>query len=519
VVAIAGVLGALALLALVLLATGAGEGSKSYEVRAIFDDAANIISGEDVKIEGAKVGVVGNVTPTPEQTAAVVLHIENPGFQDFRADASCTIEPEALIGEKFVNCRPTQPRAVGTPLPPPLNKIPSGHEGEGQYLLPVQNTSSPVDTDLLNDINRLPVRERLTIIINEFGAGLAGRGSDLNAVIRRANPALRELNQVLGILAHQNKLLAKLALDSDVALQPLPRIKEHISNFIVSSDKVARASANQRGNIAKNFAKFPAFLEQLGRSMEANVPFAEETTRTFTALKPAAPGINKLFANLGPFSNSSTEFFESLGKTAKRAGPALVALDPLLAKAKKLGTAAKPFSSSLAELFTSLRDTGGLERIMDFIFLGTGTTNGYDALGHFLRAEGVANSCITFALEPKSGCGAKFFATTGAAEEGAEASRASASKANPSQTSLVMQRTLAVLKGETPTQALAQYPGSAAAPGGSPLASLSQGSTGAQPGSTGSQPVGGSSAGTTYYTPSKESNEANGMLLNYLLGN
>ena len=320
-VAIAGVLGALALLALVLLATGAGEGGKSYEVRAIFDDAANIISGEDVKIEGAKVGVVGNVTPTPEQTAAVVLHIENPGFQDFRADASCTIEPEALIGEKFVNCRPTQPRAVGTPLPPPLKVVPNGVEGEGQHLLPVQNTSSPVDTDLLNDINRLPVRERLTIIINEFGAGLAGRGSDLNTVIRRANPALRELNQVLGILAHQNKLLAKLARDSDVALQPLPRIKEHISNFIVSSDKVARASANQRGNIAKNFAKFPAFLEQLGRSMEHNVPFAEETTRTFTALKPAAPGINKLFANLGPFSNSSTEFFESLGKTAKRAGP------------------------------------------------------------------------------------------------------------------------------------------------------------------------------------------------------
>ena len=76
-----------------------------------------------------------------------------------------------------------------------------------------------------------------------------------------------------------------------------------------------------------------------------------------------------------------------------------------------------------------------------------------------------------------------------------------------------------MLKGETPAQALAQYPGSTSAPGGSPVAPLGQGSTGSQPGSTSSQPVGGSSAGTTYYTPSKESNEANGMLLNYLLGN
>ena len=33
------------------------------------------------------------------------------------------------------------------------------------------------------------------------------------------------------------------------------------------------------------------------------------------------------------------------------------------------------------------------------------------------------------------------------------------------------------------------------------------------------QPVGGASAGTTYYTPSAESSGASGMLLNYLLGN
>ena len=113
-----------ALVAVVLLATSAGGSSGTYTIRAIFDDAGNMIPGENVKIDGVKVGTVGSVTPTPRAQAAVVLKIDNPGFQDFRADASCTIEPEALIGEKFVNCLPTQPRAEGTPLPPPLRKIP-----------------------------------------------------------------------------------------------------------------------------------------------------------------------------------------------------------------------------------------------------------------------------------------------------------------------------------------------------------------------------------------------------------
>jgi phospholipid/cholesterol/gamma-HCH transport system substrate-binding protein len=518
-VAIIGTLCAVALVAVVLLATSAGGGSGGYSVRAIFDDAANIIPGEDVKIDGVKVGVVGPVTPTPQQKAAVVLKIENPGFQNFRSDASCTIEPEALIGEKFVNCLPTQPRPEGTPLPPPLKAIPSGHEGEGEYLLPVTNTSSPVDTDLLNDINRLPVRQRFTIIINELGAGLAGRGSDLNVVIRRANPALRELDKVLGILAGQNKLLAKLAVDSDIALQPVAKVKEQISNFIVQSDTVARATANHRGALARNLAAFPPFLEQLGPAMERYGRLAEQTTPTFTALKAAAPGINQTFTNLAPFSNSSSAFFQSLGKSTKISGPALVAIQPLLAHAKTLGSAAKPFSSSLSELFTSLRDTGGLERIMDFIFLGTGTTNGYDSLGHFLRAEGSANLCLTYAIEPKSGCSAKLFATNGASspESGASASTASgsapgtASAAKATGTSVVMARTLAVLKGATPAQAIAKYPGSTSAVA-FPGAASGEGAASAQP-------VGGSSAGTTFYSPSAEAGEPGGMLLNYLLGN
>src|SRR5207244_6787155 len=178
-----------ALAAAVLLATSAGGTNRAYTVRAIFDDAAHLISGENVKIDGVKVGTVGPVTATPQAKAAVVLNISNPGFKDFRSDASCTIRPQGLLGEKFVDCLPTQPRVEGTPLPPPLHKIGSGHEGSGQYLLPVENTHSPVDVDLLGDITRLPERPRLTIIINELGAGLAGRGSDLNVVLRRANPA------------------------------------------------------------------------------------------------------------------------------------------------------------------------------------------------------------------------------------------------------------------------------------------------------------------------------------------
>ncbi len=522
-----GIAGGACVVALVLvavLATAAGGSSGGYSVRAIFDDAGNLISGENVKIDGVKVGTVSSVTPTPQAKAAVVMSIENPGFQDFRSDASCQIRPQALIGEKYVDCLPTQARVEGTPLPPPLHKIPSGHEGAGEYLLPVQNTSSPVDPDLLNDISRLPERERLTIILNEFGAGLAGRGSDLNEVIKRANPTLQELVKVFQILANENHVLAKLAVDSDEALKPLARVREHVAHFIVASNQVAQATAATRGSLARNLALFPPFLEQLGPALERVQHFAEQTTPTFTDLLKAAPGLDKAFTSLPAFSEGTEKFFETAGKTAKVEGPALKNTTPLLKQLQKLGNSALPFTENFSSLFESLRETGGLERIMDFIFLGTGAANGYDALGHFLRAEGVANVCLEYAVAPSSngGCRRKLFNTVkGATASSSTAAAAStsltsanAAKAlDSSSTSVLMARTLAVMTGSTPAQALAKYPGATTGAGEAPA----PGVTGAGAGAS-AAPVGGSTAGTTYYTPANEVAGAGGLLLNYLLG-
>jgi ABC-type transporter Mla subunit MlaD len=500
--------GVVVLVAVILLATAAGGSGGGYTVRGIFDDAANLVVSEDVKIDGVKVGTVGSVTPTPQGKAAVVLNIENPGFQDFRADASCTIEPQALIGEKFVNCLPTHPRPEGTPLPPPLQKIPAGQEGAGQYLLPVTQTSSPIDQDLLSDIGHLPENQRLTIILNELGTGLAGRGSDLNAVLHRSNPALRELEKVFGILASENKVLGNLAVESDRALAPIARDRRQFAEFFAQSNTVATATARHRRELAENLAGFPPFLHELPRYLKHLEQLAEQATPTFTDLGVAAPGINRTFQNLGPFSTSSTQFFQSLGKASKGIGSGLVASQPLLNRLEALGGAVKPFASNFSGLLSNVRSTGGLERLLDFIFLGTNAANGYNSLGHFLRAGVVDTICVAYKVAPASGCEGNFLNSTGTAAQ------ASASS-NTSDTSVAMDRVQALLHGSTVAQAMAEYPGPEVATnpagGGGSAATTTPTAT--------AQPVGGASAGTTYYTPPSESSEAGGMLLNYLLGN
>ena len=158
--------------------------------------------------------------------------------------------------------------------------------------------------------------------------------------------------------------------------------------------------------------------------MERIGKFADETTPTFTDLKAAAPGINEIFTNLAPFAKSSTKFFKSLGKTAQVSGPAIASTQPLLERVQKLGSAAKPFAGNLSELLSSLRDTGGLERLLDLIFLGGGSLNGYDSLGHFVRAEVIAKNCVGYKVVPQGGCSANFV-------KGAEGSASASFRAAP----------------------------------------------------------------------------------------
>src|SRR5262249_6263346 len=157
------------------------------------------IPGEDVKVAGVKVGSIHSLDLTPEHKAVVVLQIDDPAFKPFRSDAHCQIRPQSLIGEQFVECSPTQPRADGAQPPPELADITCG-TGTGQHLLPIENTTTPVALDLIGDTLRLPYRERLTLVINELGAGLAGNGGALRDAIRRADPALQQTDRVLAIL-------------------------------------------------------------------------------------------------------------------------------------------------------------------------------------------------------------------------------------------------------------------------------------------------------------------------------
>jgi len=393
--------------ALLVTGTGAGGSADPYLVRAIFDHAGFVIAGEDVKVAGVKVGSVDSLEVTPDDRAAIVLRIENPGYQDFRADASCIVRPQSLIGEKFVECTPTRRRAVGTPPPPRLERVARGPNA-GQHLLPVERTMKSVDLDLLNNVMRLPYRQRLSIILNEFGTGLAGRGADLRRVIRRADPALREVDEVLEILGEQNETLVSLAEESDAALAPLTRERRRLTGFVERSGEVAAATAERRADLEADIERLPRFLAELTPTMARLGEFSRQATPVFADLGERATAVNQVVSELGPFARAGTRALTTLGDAAQVGSPALEASRPVVRDLRAFARRTRPVGRELAAVLDSFEDNGGIERAMDFIFYTVGSINGFDQFGHYLRTALLVNTCSSYRTTPIAGCQAKF---------------------------------------------------------------------------------------------------------------
>jgi ABC-type transporter Mla subunit MlaD len=421
---IAGAVVVAAIVVAVILISGGGS-SEGYVVRAVFDQGSFMVSGEQVRVAGANVGTIKSVSVSlPGEATAVEdgkfkdvpgkaiieLEIEDLGFQDFREDAACEIRPQSLIGEKYVNCTPTVPRAPGQKPAPALKQIPEGDPGAGQYLLPLGSNTTSVDPDLINNIQRLPYAQRFRLIFNELGAGLAGRGEDLEATLKRANPTLRDVDKLFKTLTEQKDQLAQLAVDSEAVLAPLTREKAHVVGFLAHSGEAAQASAAHGSELEEALQKFPQFLTEFRSTMANLKEFSDAGTPLLEALGVAAPSLTDATRTLTPFSEATTTALTSLGKAGEESGPVFAEAAPVVRKASNLATTGVVPTKELAALFGSLEETKGWQRLTELIYNSAGAFNGFDKYGHFGRALVTLSNCLEYVATAAgtSGCDANF---------------------------------------------------------------------------------------------------------------
>jgi hypothetical protein len=190
------------------------------------------------------------------------------------------------------------------------------------------------------------------------------------------------------------------------------------------------ASAQRAADIQRTFRLFPSFLQQLRPLMADLGTLADQGTPLMTSLGQSATAVGQQFANLTPFATKARTALIDLGASAQKSQPALVASLPLAQRLQKLGAAAVPSAALLDRLTASIEQTGGIQQLMNLLFAGAVAGNGFNSLGHYVRAEPLVSSCTDYVSVPVPGCSSNF-------QHGSEAlaspARSAASSPQPTQ--------------------------------------------------------------------------------------
>jgi ABC-type transporter Mla subunit MlaD len=383
-----------------LAATAGADDTHTYEIEMY--NAFGVVPGSNVRIAGVNAGAVTDLDIDAAKRAIVTVELSGE-LGTLGTDSKCTSEPQSLIAEYFISCEPAGP---------PIEEDDDADNPDPD--IPASQVAQTVQNDLVQNTLRQPFRERLTLLINEFGTALAGNPESLNEAIRLGAPSLTQLRKVTRILASQNTIIRDLNANSDQVIGRLADRREDVVRFIQEARDTAEASASRREDLSRDFEILDDFLAELRPTLAEIDNLAVQQTPLLTDLRAAAPGLNRLAVNLPPFNNATEASLKGLGEASIIGEQALRRGRDEIAQLAAAGQKAPATAEILADFLRDLddprraveiddrvaADTGrknpnpgqkdtkgytGLEGLLNYVYYQTGALNQYDQIGHLLH--------------------------------------------------------------------------------------------------------------------------------------
>ena len=389
----------LAVVGFVVIATGAKKQSSAGTYKIELDNAFGLVKGADFKVAGVPAGTIKDIGLDQKTLRAIVtIQVTSAGFGKFHSDATCDSRPESLIGEYFIDCNPGS----------------SGPALKSGGTIPVSHTQSTIPADLVQDVMRLPYRQRFTLIVNELGAAAAARSGDLQAALQRAVPALTETDNLLALLGNDSTTLQNLTRDSDSVITALANNSANVNRFIDEAGRTATATATQQQNLRGTIQRLPGVLAQLRPTLKQLGTTVDTNEPVLSNLHDASGQIDRLFTDLPGFSRSARPAIKSLGQASVTGKVAVTAATPTV---KDLNAFAKPapeLAGNLAIVLHDLDDPSraverdprspggngftGLQALLGYVFNQTLAINTFGPEGHILAVDAFANAmCSPYA--------------------------------------------------------------------------------------------------------------------------
>ncbi|HET6449188.1 MAG TPA: MlaD family protein [Conexibacter sp.] len=368
------VLGALLAVAAVvaILALSSGGGA---QYKLIFQNAGQLVKGDDVQIGGRRIGGVKDILLTDDNEAEVVISVQAP-YAPLHEGTTATIRLTSLSG--------VANRYIA--LVPGPNNAPEIHDG-GR--LGVEKTTSVVDLDQLFNTLDPRTRKGLQQYIQGSATQYEGQGENVNASARYFNPFLSTTDQLVKELGRDQATLERAIVAGASVTSALAQRAPQLTSLITNLNGTMGAIAAQNDSLSQALAVLPDTLRQGNSTFVDLRATLDDLDPLLAASRPAAAVLPRFFSRLRPLINESTPVFEDFSTLVHQPGAFNDATDATqhLPELQRVG------SSAFASSIEAMREG---QPVIDFLRpyspdlvgwfrdFGQSAAN-YDANGHYAR--------------------------------------------------------------------------------------------------------------------------------------
>jgi phospholipid/cholesterol/gamma-HCH transport system substrate-binding protein len=305
--------------AVVLVALAMFGGGGSYEVKAVFDNAGQLVPGNEVRVGGEAVGKISDIELDDRANAVITMRFDDGDFTPLHQGTTATIRAASLTGitNRYVSVKPG---------PNSNEKIADGgHIGADE-------TSAPVDLDTLFNSLDAKTRAGLRNFIRGTGDQYDTRGTEAGESIRYFAPFLDSTSRLTREVALDQQVLTRFLNDGADTVSAIAERRDDLTNLVSNTNATMRAVGDESASLQRalellpstlrkantTFVNLRTTLDDLDELVNVSKPNTKELAPFLKALRPAVHDARPTIADLAQLIRAPGPNNDLIELTAKQ---------------------------------------------------------------------------------------------------------------------------------------------------------------------------------------------------------